>query len=398
MSKSIKIYIAVIVVALIIVVAMDYSKPKAVDWTPSYNAQDKNPLGLYVLNQEINSILKNNTIEKISVTPYQYFTTIQNDTTTNLFLKQGTVLKIAENPDIDTESINQLLFFAENGNTVFLSAKTLPDALLDSLKINYNTDYDITKKATNWIANKNLGTKKYTYTHTISENYFTIQNDSTTILGYQTITKTNVNFIRVPYKSGTFILHLQPVAFSNYYLLKDTNYEYVAKALSYIPKGNVYWFGQYDTSRVNENSIFRVILKNPALKSAWYLFLIGLFIFMLFNAKRRQRVVPIIKPLQNTTTDFVKTIGNLYFQEANYDDLIKKKIIFFLEKIRTDYLIETTILDEKFIDRLHQKSGKSKQIIKELVYLINYNRKNNFESIEADLLNINAAIEKFYGS
>ena len=54
---------------------------------------------------------------------------------------------------------------------------------------------------------------------------------------------------------------------------------------------------------------------------------------MIFNAKRRQRVVPIINPLPNTTLDFTKTIGNLYYQEGNHQNIVDKKIIYFLEKI-----------------------------------------------------------------
>jgi hypothetical protein len=398
MSKSIKIYIAIIVVALTLAGVMDYSKPKQkiIDWTPSYDSQNKNPLGLYVLNNEIHNVLKYNTVEKIPFTPYEYLTKVINDSTTNLFLKKGTILKISEDPSIDSKSIDQLLYFAENGNTIFLSMKSLPDNLLDSLKINFKTDENFSKKAVNWCVNKNLKPKKYAYTNAICQNYFTIQNDSTTILGYQSINEEKPNFIKVPYKKGAFILHLQPVIFSNYYLLKDKNYEHAANVLSYIPQGNVYWFGQYNTKLVNEGSLLKALLKNPALRSAWYIFLIGLFIFILFNAKRKQRIVPIIKPLSNTTVDFVKTIGNLYFQEGNHSDLIDKKIIYFLEKIRTDYLIETFILDEKFIERLHQKSGKSKPIIEELVYFINKHRKNNFSSTEKDLLDMNAAIEKFY--
>ena len=93
---------------------------------------------------------------------------------------------------------------------------------------------------------------------------------------------------------------------------------------------------------------------------------------MIFNAKRRQRVIPIIKPLPNTTVDFTKTIGNLYYQEGNHQNLIDKKIIYFLERVRNEYLIDTAVLDENFIKKLHAKTGKDIKDIEHLVYLINY--------------------------
>jgi len=116
-------------------------------------------------------------------------------------------------------------------------------------------------------------------------------------------------------------------------------------------------------------------------------------IFMIFNAKRRQRIIPIKVPLQNTTVDFTKTIGNLYLQEGNHHIIIDKKIIYFLEKIRTDYLIDTFHLDETFINRLHQKTGKDKADIENIVRLIKRHR-NNLPSTEKDVIEISKAIDK----
>jgi hypothetical protein len=145
---------------------------------------------------------------------------------------------------------------------------------------------------------------------------------------------------------------------------------------------------------VESGSTLRYITSQPALKWAWYLFLIGMVIFMIFNAKRRQRVIPIIKPLPNTTVDFTKTIGNLYYQEGNHQNLIDKKIIYFLERVRNEYLIDTAVLDENFIKKLHAKTGKDIKDIEHLVYLINYQKKSYHQSIETDLIEINKAIEK----
>jgi len=116
--------------------------------------------------------------------------------------------------------------------------------------------------------------------------------------------------------------------------------------------------------------------------------------FMIFNAKRKQRVVPIIKPLANTTVDFTKTIGNLYFQEGDHQNIIDKKIIYFLEKIRNEYLIETITLDDHFEKKLHLKSGKKIEDIQNVVRLINYQKKSYHQSVEDDLITLNSAIEK----
>jgi hypothetical protein len=132
---------------------------------------------------------------------------------------------------------------------------------------------------------------------------------------------------------------MNPVAFTNYNLLKEDRYRYTENVLSYIPKGNIYWYTKGQNNENISESPLRYILSQPALKWAWYLFLIGMLIFMIFNAKRKQRIVPILL-LANSTIDFTKTIGNLYYQEGDHTNIIDKKIIYFLEKIRTEYLID----------------------------------------------------------
>jgi hypothetical protein len=104
-------------------------------------------------------------------------------------------------------------------------------------------------------------------------------------------------------------------------------------------------------------------------------------------------VVPVIQPVVNSTVDFTKTIGNLYFQEGNHHTIIDKKIIYFLEKVRTEYLIDTYSLDDAFIERLHQKTGKDIKNIEQAVSLIKKHRQQILSS-EADVVAINNAIEK----
>jgi hypothetical protein len=84
----------------------------------------------------------------------------------------------------------------------------------------------------------------------------------------------------------------------------------------------------------------------------------------------------------------------LYYQEGDHDNIIDKKIIYFLERIRNEYLLDTTKLDDDFIKKLHLKSGKDETDIRELVFLINEHRKSYHGSLEEDLIRINNAIEK----
>ncbi|GAL68049.1 hypothetical protein JCM19301_1764 [Jejuia pallidilutea] len=116
---------------------------------------------------------------------------------------------------------------------------------------------------------------------------------------------------------------------------------------------------------------------------------------MVFNAKRRQRVIKIVKPLQNTSLAFVKTISNLYIETQDYKNLIDKKITYFLEKIRSDFNIDTAVLNDDFIKKLATKAGRKKEDVTQLVNYIKWLRTKN-ELSEESLIKLNKFIEAFY--
>jgi hypothetical protein len=397
MDNKVKIYIAILVLIFGITLLVDKGQPKPIDWTPTYSVEDKIPFGLYIFDQEADALFKKK-VERISTqTPYEYLDS-QYDARENVetYKIKGTFINISEVDNIDEQSMKEVLYFVSHGNNAFLSMKVFPKVLLDSLKIELNTDFIPNDSISAWMANKKVSTKKYTFNTGLSDYFSKIDTLNTKVLGYQISSKKekHINFIEVPYKNGYLYLHTQPVAFTNYNLLKKDHYQYAENVLSYIPKGDIFWYNKSFNDKRISSSPLRYIWSQPALKSAWYLGLIGILIFMIFNAKRKQRIVPIIKPLQNLTVDFTKTIGNLYYQEGDHTNIIDKKIIYFLEKIRTDYLLDTTKLDDDFIKKLHYKTGKDEKDIQEVVDLINDHRKSYHGSLEEDLIRINTAIEK----
>ncbi|KAF2516518.1 DUF4350 domain-containing protein [Flavobacterium foetidum] len=415
MNKNIKIYIGILVFVFTLILLADKGKPKEIDWRPTYDTADKIPFGLYVFDHEIKGFFKNQKVERISIqTPYEFLVSKlnedadfnpyedpeanpdENDFNINTYTIRGTFLNISEADNIDEQSMKEVFDFVSNGNTAFLSMKAFPKILLDSLKIQLKTDFLPADSISVWMANKKISTKKYVFNTGLSDYFSKIDTLNTTILGYQNRAhnQRSVNFIKVPFNNGFFYLHTQPAAFTNYNLLRKDNFQYAENVLSYISKYDVFWYTKPLGGEKVSDSSMRYFLSQPALKWGWYLFLIGMLIFMIFNAKRKQRIVPIIKPLSNSTVDFTKTIGNLYYQEGDHTNIIDKKIIYFLEKIRNEYLIDTTKLNEEFIKKLHHKTGKNSSDIEELVYLINEHRKSYHGSLEEDLIRINNAIEK----
>jgi hypothetical protein len=80
-------------------------------------------------------------------------------------------------------------------------------------------------------------------------------------------------------------------------------------------------------------------------------------LLLLFRGKRRQRAVPEVKPLVNSTLAFVETIGTLYYREGNTQDIINKKASYFLESVRSRFYVQTTVFDEPFLQKVSGLSG-----------------------------------------
>ena len=205
--------------------------------------------------------------------------------------------------------------------------------------------------------------------------------------------KQDLNYIKLNFGKGQFLLHTMPEAFSNYYLLKN-NDQYAANVLSYIDADKIYWDEHLKTGRKVVTSPMRFILEQEPLTWAYYVLIGGLLIFVLFKGKREQRIVTVVEPLKNTSVEFTKTIGDLYFQHKDYSNIIAKKISYFMESIRSKYFLNTNDITEDFIKKLALKSGNTFEKTQQLMQFIKHLKEKSVHS-EADLLELNKKIEAF---
>ena len=396
MNKTIKIYIGLLVLLFVGAIAVEFSKPKPINWTRTFNEKHKIPFGTYILHNELSQLFPNSDIEDIKVSPYEFFYDEYNwqDST---YMIEGSYLYIDDFADIDEISSQELLDFASYGNDIFISTSFVPELIKDSLFLETKNEFDFAGKAQLTLANPKFKHDSITITKEIGNNYFSkLDSINTTVLGYQKFGDIErVNFVKIAHGYGYFYVHLQPNVFTNYNLLKGNNKKYTSAILSYLPDKTIYFDSKNKLYQELGDSPLRFILSKPALKWAWYLALLSLLIFMIFNAKRKQRIVKVIKPLQNTTVDFTKTIGNLYYETKDHDTMIDKKITFFFEHIRRNYYIDTDVLDEKFVRTLALKTGHKKGFIQKLINVIAH-LKAKQTCIEEDLLEINKLLEEFY--
>ena len=155
------------------------------------------------------------------------------------------------------------------------------------------------------------------------------------------------------------------------------------------------WDEYYTQGRVGSESNMRVFLNNDKLRWAFYIAFFALVAFVLYEMKRRQRIIPVIEPLKNTSVEFAGIVGQVYYEQRNNGNIAQKKAEYFLEHIRSEYNLRTNVLDEEFINMLSQKSGAEPELIKNLVDQV-INIRFNSQISDADLINLNRNIEQFY--
>ncbi|MFY7671760.1 hypothetical protein ACOSP6_11800 [Tenacibaculum sp. MEBiC06402] len=378
---------------------------KETNWRENFRERSKEPFGTYIIQNEIKTLFKDQEVEILNKHIDDYFIDIYYDYEAEfanyVCVKQASY-RLGKN------SIKKLLDFVSVGNDVFLSLYYFNDTLEETLGFkttNIDDDaYSIkelkTLKGTISLENNSFKKRNFTYDRNLRKNFFSEYNkETTTILGTQNVNDTiRPNFIKIKYEKGNVFLHTQPIVFTNYFLLNG-NHEYVENVFSYLPNSTVLWDPQirpskYQGNQEDDTSALSFFMEHPSLKWSLYVAFTGLLLFMFLNARRKQRAIPEVKQLKNSTQDFTHTIANLYLKEENHKNIVSKKITYFLERIRTKYHLETQNLNSTFIEKLAAKSGNT---VHTTNYLINTIITLNNKSMctQDELVRLNTLIENF---
>lgn len=387
--KGLRLYLIGSAVALIVYLVAQYYKPQPTDWTATYLKEDKIPYGLYILNQRITDVLPKT---KVQVSRQPVYNTLKGH-----HFKNSSYLLVAGSIKMEKLDFAQLKSYMNAGNTVFIASFNLGKVLSKALKTELNTAVLMNKNGTpiNFVNPALKRSSDYVFDKDLGGMFFShLDSAKVTVLGKNA--EGGVNFIKYTFGKGALYILPNPQLLSNYNLLDPAGADYAAKALSYLSNTENLIWDEYNTrGNVDDESLLRVFFKYDQLRWAYYLALISLLVFVCFEMKRRQRIIPIIEPLRNTSVDFVKVVGRLYYQQRNHTDLAQKKINYLMEYIRSNYRLKTTTIDQEFENALVQKSGVDQQTIHQLILAIQQINHSTKVSDE-QLVELSKWIEKFY--
>lgn len=381
MNKTFKIYALLFIIIMVILALFEVNKKEVTDWRKNFDVDKKTPFGLFVFNKEAKYLFKNK-LYKIEDSPYEYYNK-NNRKNHNILIIES---------DIDEESWHKILDEVAKGSDAMIIGARLPKEISDSIGY-YDSEISFAEENVLKLTDKKYQNDYIKLDKFPSGQGFSYIKPQVEILG-KTVEEKNkdqANFIKAKIGKGNIYVHSEPLFLTNYYLLKSGNVKYAQDVFSYIQDQETLWFVESNTK---ESQFFmRFILSNPPLKYAWWIFLGGLVLFVFFNAKRKQRIVPIIEPLENTSVDFVKSIGNLYLQEGDFHDMMAKKAQYFLNKVRLDLLMDTANLDDNFLKKLQIKTGQPIDKITEAISLIKKAQDPYASVMKEDLAKMNKLLD-----
>ncbi|MEJ2006220.1 MAG: hypothetical protein P8X57_14935 [Cyclobacteriaceae bacterium] len=297
-------YLTILIAAFVLYVVFQILAPKPLNWTITLAHEDKNPFGAYVLDEVIDSLFTN--VERSYLTTYERQDSLEKNQliiTTNFFP--------------DQEDLNVLLSHVHAGGNMLISAHNFSPLITDTLNFavsDYIFDVDFAKN----LQQNDSSALVFANPSLFPADSFRYQRNNTYRRFNEIDTaKMHVSAVndlgqpvtlRMKFGDGTLIMNTTPLVFSNIYLLYNNNHTFAEQTLSMLPDAPVHWAEYYMQGRRESRTPLRYILRQPSLAWAYYLLLAALIIYMVIESKRKQRIIPVIKPLRNTTIDFVNTV------------------------------------------------------------------------------------------
>ena len=425
--KSSRNFLFAMLVLFVLFCLLQVNLPKKFVWSPTFSHVDKQPLGCFVFDSVLTQSLPNgyhvtkktffqldqeHAKEKISVlmvVDQQNLKQLDVKYLCNIARRGGKVMVVASSSfddgrNADTVVVNELerTFKVKIEDGLYFSLR----GILSGLKAHDNDMYDTiywNNRETMYAAQSyrmfynmvggtlfvdsvpkvkrlayTLSTAGYDYRHDSLyvgdfTRFDTIVDEKERIERIDTFAIKKIpTAVSVPYGKGEVIFVSSPLLFTNYGMLEGNTSVYIFRLMSYLADLPVYRTEAYvktDVMLVAEQSPFREFIKRTPLRWALYLALLGVVLFMIFTARRRQRVIPIMSKPANRSLEFIQLIGTLYYQRKDHVDLVRKKFKLFAEELRKTAGVDISDVntDDREYLLLAEKTGMNSDRLKKVI-------------------------------
>jgi hypothetical protein len=394
---------AVIVLAIVALVYWMKGHAPKYKWYTEYNKKSDQPYGL----KNFYDLLKDD--REISTNEGMILLLDTSQRNTNFVFVNSYL-------EIDSTEAAELIEYVSKGNTAFISIDEAPMDLLarfvprtDSIypfdtyegkSINVNFDSkDLPYKKPIEFEHKFLKDVTPIYWAGYSKRYFEEKLKGFDFVPISSFNDTVVNCFYVKEGKGKIIIHTGPIVFTNYFMVQKKGLHHANNIFSYLNNGPVIWHEPASITNFNggagdQNNPLKFLFSHYTLKAGWYLFLISILIFLIFRAKREQRIIPVVYKNKNTSIEYAKGIGSLYYQKKSHYNIGNELYMIFLADIRSRYNIATSKNEKELIDQICVRTEVKKEIITDLFQAFS-DVKYNVNAKAQELVKLYQAIENF---
>lgn len=360
-------FVVSIVVFLVLLFILEMQLPKNFSWTPTFRHTDKQPFGSCLFDSLLSSTMpKGYSISDSSL--YQ----LAKDS-----LQPRGILVVADEVELSMIDVEAVMSLADNGSHVMLVAHSLGDLMCDTLGINilgygdtFNLQnfvkYNQERDEFSWVSDT-LGfsprsyavfgpmkTRKFTFNldsldHIIRP-YVDQQADPTRRKGFNVAASKYREALSATFAQGKGYITFcsLPLLFTNYGIVDQDNATFSLRLLTLMKDLPVVRTEAYcpQTSDEVQQSPLRYAISQPPLRWALYTLMVGALLFLIFEGRRRQRVIPIEKAPENHSLEFIHLVGSLYYHSRERRSLVVRKWTYFAEELRRNIHVDVTDASE----------------------------------------------------
>lgn len=395
----------VLAISVLIIIGKQYS-PKY-DWRETLSLKSDQPYGTKVFHDALNAeygtekfkLVKNN------------LTSVLNESPTN-----SLYFIVGHTAYYDSSLVESLFDYISEGNTAIIALNYFPKVLIDYLTndsvFSFATDYqldsimhiELAKKPEEkfnfhfkW--GKKLASYRWRYIRDSIVERIDVYNFTEQVSEYPS---KGTNGLLIHKGDGQLILYSSPILFTNYYLLNNSGQNHAQHLLNYAgDPTNIYWDGaslarQFNTTGPDMSANpLKYVLSKESLRWAWYIGLISILLYIIFRAKRNQRIIPIVQANRNSSIEYAKAVGTLHYQKSDIRMLttqLERLLYSFIKKRynitchskdpfkSTQLIAEKSAIKADEIDQIFklQYSIKYNPMVEKNVFINYYNKLENF--------------------
>ncbi|MFN1834425.1 DUF4350 domain-containing protein [Balneola sp. MJW-20] len=392
MMKKESTYVTILILLIFGYILTEFLKPEEIDWSENYSRTETIPYGSKIT---YDILEQSNFFPELTINSSPIFKFPEDPRPLNWIF-------ISNSFGLDQWETEILMDRVASGDHVFISAKNFSGALADSL--NASTRFNNPLGSGNLLNADDKGSLNFVHPdlkadsgwifrlNSIETYIQTVDTSRATVIGINDGDQTN--FAAISHGEGKIFLHSNPAVFTNYYLRDYALSGYFINAMRLLPVHPTIWDEYYKPGRLS-GGVMSFIVSEENLKYAWFTALSAVLLFMIFRAKRRQRIIPEIEAPKNSTIEFARSVGSLYLEKGDHIDIANKRIRFFKDHLRTNLRIDPSLNSEDMIRSIAERAELDTEKVRNLFSVI-HSIGEKEEASADELKELNLKIDEFY--